>query len=39
KLNGIEPHAYLSAVLTAIAQGHKQNNINELLPWNYAKTV
>ena len=39
KLNGIEPHAYLSAVLTAIAQGHKQTDINELLPWNYAKTV
>ncbi|MEL7388410.1 MAG: IS66 family transposase [Pseudomonadota bacterium] len=39
KLNGIEPHAYLSAVLTAIAQGHKQTDINELLPWNYAKPV
>jgi len=35
KLNGIEPHAYL----TAIAGGHKQTNINELIPWNYAKTV
>lgn len=39
KLNGIEPHAYLCGVLTAIAGGHKQTHINELLPWNYAKTV
>ena len=39
KLNGIEPHGYLSGVLTAIAQGHKQIDINELLPWNHAKHV
>ncbi|MBO9398123.1 IS66 family transposase [Shimia sp. R9_2] len=39
KLNGIEPHGYLSGVLTAIAQGHKQTAINELMPWNYVKTV
>jgi hypothetical protein len=35
----IEPHGYLSAVLTAIAGGHKQTDIKELLPWNYAKPV
>ena len=39
KLNGIEPHRYLSGVLTAIAGGHKQTDINKLLPWNYAKNV
>jgi len=39
KLNGIEPHGYLSGVLTAIAQGHKQADIDQLLPWNYAKPV
>ena len=39
KLNSIEPHAYLSGVLTAIARGHKQADINELLPWNYDNTV
>ena len=39
KLNRIEPHGYLSGVLTAIAGGHKQTDINELLPWNYAKHV
>lgn len=39
KLKGIEPDRYLSGALTAIAQGHKQTNIKELLPWNYAKSV
>lgn len=33
KLNGIEPHAYLTSVLTAIVNGHRQNQIEELLPW------
>ena len=32
KLNKVEPHAYLTGVLTAIAQGHKQKNIAQLLP-------
>ena len=35
KLNGVEPHAYLSATLTAIVGGHKQNRVDELLPWKY----
>ena len=39
KLNGIEPHRYLSGLLTAIAGLHKQADINKLLPWNYAKPV
>ena len=39
KLNAIEPHGYLSGVLTAIAGGHKQTDINQLLPWNYVKPV
>lgn len=37
KLNKIEPHAYLTGVLTAIAQGHKQKDIDGLLPWNFGK--
>jgi hypothetical protein len=36
KLNAIEPHAYLTATLTAIVSGHKQSRIDELLPWNHA---
>lgn len=39
KLNEIEPHSYLTGILTAIANGHKQTDINQLLPWNYAKNV
>lgn len=39
KLNGIEPHGYLSDTLIAIAQGHKQADVKELLPWNYTKDV
>ena len=39
KLNTIEPHAYLKATLTAIVNGHRQSQIDDLLPWNYAKNV
>lgn len=33
KLKAVDPHAWLSATLTAIAQGHKQSDIDALLPW------
>ena len=39
KINGVEPFAYLKATLTAIANGHKQIQIDDLLPWNYASKV
>ena len=39
KLNAIETHAYLTATLRAIVNGHKQSQINDLLPWNYAVKV
>jgi len=35
KLNKIEPHSYLTGVLTAIVNGHKQKHIDRLLPWNF----
>ena len=35
KLNAIDPHAWLTTTLTAITQGHKQSDIDALLPWNY----
>lgn len=37
KLNEINPYAYLADTLTAIVAGHKQSQINDLLPWNYNK--
>jgi transposase len=39
KMNGVDPHAWLAATLTAIVQGHKQSQIAELLPWNYTANV
>ena len=37
KLNQVDPHAYLTGVLIAIARGHKQKSIAQLLPWNFEK--
>ena len=39
KLNNVDPHAWLTQTLTAIAKGHKQSNISGLMPWNYAEDV
>ena len=38
-LNAIEPHAYLTQTLRAIVNGHKQSQIEDLLPWNDAAKV
>lgn len=35
KLNAVEPHSYISGILTAIVNGHKQSDIEDLLPWNF----
>jgi len=35
KINGVEPFAYLKATLTAIACGHPQSHLDDLLPWNF----
>ena len=32
KLNKIAPHSYLTGILTAIVNGHKQKHINQLPP-------
>lgn len=39
KRNAIEPHANLTETLTAIINGHKQSQIDDLLPWNYTVKV
>lgn len=35
KINGVEPFAYLKSTLEAIAAGHPNNRIDDLLPWNF----
>lgn len=39
KLNAVDPHAWLAKTLTAIADGHPQSQIVDLLPWNYPDNV
>lgn len=39
KMNGVDPHAWLTVTLNAIVQGHKQTQIDDLLLWNYTVTV
>lgn len=39
KLNAVDPHAWLTAKLQAIVNGHKQAKIDDLLPWNYQPDV
>ncbi len=36
KLNGVDPQAWLTDVLSRIAD-HKINRIDELLPWRFAQ--
>lgn len=35
KVNGVEPFAYLKTILEAVAAGHPQARIDDLLPWNF----
>ena len=35
KLNGIDPFAYLTEVISKIVNGHPNSRIDELLPWAY----
>jgi transposase len=38
KIKCIEPFAYLKATLEAIACGHPNDRLDELLPWNWVPT-
>ena len=38
KLCGVEPHTYLSDVITKIVNGHPNSQIDDLLPWAYPAT-
>jgi len=39
KLNAVDPRAWLTKTLSAIADGHMQSQIKDLLPWNYPDKV
>jgi transposase len=38
KLNGIEPHAYLTDVITQFVNGHPNSRVDQLFPWAYPVT-
>ena len=35
KLNGLDPEAYIAAVIDRMAKGHLSNALDALLPWNF----
>ena len=35
QLNSVDPHVYLTDVITKIVNGHPNSRIDELLPWAY----
>jgi hypothetical protein len=37
KLNDVEPFAYLSDLLERMSNGHSASQLDELLPWNWAR--
>ena len=37
KLNAVDPYAYLRETLTAIANGHPEARIDDLMPWAFQK--
>ncbi len=37
KLNGVNPHAWLTDTLEKLVDGWPQSRIDDLMPWAYAK--
>jgi hypothetical protein len=37
-MSGVNPVDYLDATLRAILEGHPKSRIEDLMPWQYAKT-
>ncbi len=35
KLNGLDPEAYLTGIIAAMAAGHAMTRLDALLPWNW----
>ncbi|WP_461327993.1 MULTISPECIES: transposase domain-containing protein [Bradyrhizobium] len=38
KINSVEPYVWMKATLKAIATGHPQSRIDELLTWSFGRT-
>ena len=38
KLNGLDPEAYIAAVIDRMAKGHTSKALDALLPWNFKPT-
>jgi transposase len=38
KLNAVDPEAYLADIFTRLVAGHPVNRLDDLLPWNWAKS-
>ena len=38
KLCGVEPHAYLTHIISRIVNDHPNSRIDDLLPWAYVTT-
>jgi transposase len=39
KLNDVDPQAYITDIITRIVQGHPQRQIDQLMPWAYARVA
>ena len=39
KLNEVHPEAWLASTLTKLAEGHSNQQLGELMPWNYSPAV
>jgi hypothetical protein len=39
KLNGLDPEAYIAAVIDRLARGHTIDRLDQLLPWNFKPTA
>ena len=39
KMNGVEPYAYLRDLFTRLANGHREKDIDALMPWAYAQAA
>ncbi len=35
KISGVEPYVWMKATLKAIAKGHPQSRIDDLMPWAF----